>query len=1095
LGVSPPALFLTAYAEILTAWSASPRFTINIPLFNRALAHPQINDVVGPFTTVELLAVDNSGVESFAERARRIQRRLLEDLEHRQFDGVRVQRELVRVRGAENAAMPVVFTSLLDHRFTESAEGLGTVVRSINQTAQVWMDLHADEVRGEFVLKWDAVEGLFPEGMVRDMLDALRGVLEGVAQGEADRVHAGTTLLPAPQAVRRAEVNRTSAPCSDLLAHQLIERHARERPGHPAVIAGAQRLTYGELDRVANAIARTLRGRGVRPDRLVAVAMEKGWEQVAAVLGILKAGAAYLPVDVESPPARLKYLLEHGEADVVLTQERLDTALEWPTGVLRLCVDRRSDSESSDAPLEPVQTPSSLAYVLYTSGSTGTPKGVMIEHRSVVNRMTDVIERFGITPDDRVIAVTALHHDLSVFDIFGGLGAGATLVIPEHAQRRDPAHWAALVAQERVTTWNSVPAFVEMLVEYAEACPPAVRAGLGSLRRIVMSGDWIPVSLPDRIRRISPATEVIGAGGPTETTVWDICYPIGSVAPAWKSIPYGTPMTNALYRVLDQHGEDRPDWALGELCIGGVGLARGYWRDAERTAEKFVRDPVSGERLYRSGDLGRWRPDGLIEIVGRTDFQVKIGGQRIELGEIESVLLQHPQVSNVVVTAVGETGAKRRLVGYVVPKDGVAPSEPDLASHVARHLPPYMVPTAWVHLEKLPLSPNGKVDRRALPKPSDQVPGAGREKSPAADGGNLESRVGRIAADILQLDTVDPEESLLSYGANSIDLVRLGNRLEKELGSRPRIDELFRLQTVRALAGWYRERSGGIEETDAASPEPRTEVERIIASFRVLLDPAERDAFKEKSPGIRTDLGGKPAVALVGEDESTLTQRYERRVATRRFSLKPVPLQALSRTLECFRRVLTDGKPKYAYASAGGMYPNQVYLHAKAGRVEGLTGGSYYYHPIEHRLIVLEPNVELDRSIHIPFINQPVFDEAAFSLFIVARLAAIAPAYGDRSWHFVTLEAGIMTHALELAAAEAGIGLCHIGTIEFGGVRRLLHLEESDLLVHSLVGGRPVSHGDGSAAGGSPADVLQRIAELSPEEVRRLLDAQRAGDG
>src|SRR5919109_615600 len=235
--------------------------------------------------------------------------------------------------------------------------------------------------------------------------------------------------------------------------------------------------------------------------------------------------------------------------------------------------------------------------------STGSPKGVMIEHRSVVNRMTDVIARFGLTEKDRVIAITALHHDLSVFDIFGGLAAGATLIIPEHAQRRDPAHWSDLVTRERVTTWNSVPAFVEMLVEYAEGRPRGDRPQLESLRRVVMSGDWIPVSLPDRIRRLAPDVEVIGSGGPTETTVWDIYNPIGEVDPTWTSIPYGRPMTNATYWVLDDNGEERPDWVPGELYIGGVGLARGYWRDPEKTVEKFIQHQGAG-RLYRSGDRG-----------------------------------------------------------------------------------------------------------------------------------------------------------------------------------------------------------------------------------------------------------------------------------------------------------------------------------------------------------------------------------------------------------------------------------------------------------------------------------------------------------
>jgi SagB-type dehydrogenase family enzyme len=348
-----------------------------------------------------------------------------------------------------------------------------------------------------------------------------------------------------------------------------------------------------------------------------------------------------------------------------------------------------------------------------------------------------------------------------------------------------------------------------------------------------------------------------------------------------------------------------------------------------------------------------------------------------------------------------------------------------------------------------------------------------------------------MAADILRIDAVDPEESLLNYGANSIDLVRLGNRLEQELGVRPRIDELFRRQSVRALAGWYEERSPSGDATPAPAEEPRTEIDRIIASFRVFLDPTERDAFKDTEPGIRHDVDPGRAVRFAGTDEEVLAARYAQRHAVRQFSLRPLPRASLARMLECFRRVRVEGKPKHEYASAGGAYPNQVYLHVKKGRVEGLPGGTYYYHPVEHALHPLEVDVELDRSIHIPFINQPVFDEAAFSLFIVARLSAIAPVYGDRSWHFAVLEAGLMSHALELSAAEQEIGLCHIGTVSFDRIHELFHLERSDVLVHSLVGGRPVVNNGAAAPGGAAADLLNRIAELSPEEVERLLEAHQ----
>ena len=406
---------------------------------------------------------------------------------------------------------------------------------------------------------------------------------------------------------------------------------------------------------------------GVKPDKAVGIVMDKGWEQVVAVYGTLKSGAAYLPIDPTFPKERILHLLKHGEVTQVLTQSWIDKKLEWPDSVQRICVDTINLTAMDQGDLPAVQKSDNLAYVLYTSGSTGFPKGVMIEHRSVVNRVLDVNQRFNITKDDRVIAITGLQHDLSVYDLFGTLLAGATLVIPNSEERLNPAYLTELMVQEQVTIWNSVPAFMEMLVDYLEnnidgECPLPT-----SLRQVMMSGDWIPVTLPNRIRKSIQNTRVCSLGGPTETTVWDICYPIEKVDPEWKSIPYGRPMVNAKYYVFSESLKECPDWVVGELYMTGVGLARGYWRDDVRTAERFINNPKTGKRMYRSGDLGRYLPDGNIEIVGRADFQVKIRGYRIELGEIESAINKHADVREAVVTVSGDSQLDRRLIAYVVP--------------------------------------------------------------------------------------------------------------------------------------------------------------------------------------------------------------------------------------------------------------------------------------------------------------------------------------------------------------------------------------------------------------------------------------------
>jgi amino acid adenylation domain-containing protein len=1107
-GLTTTGILLAAYAEVLSLWSKSPTFTLSVPRFNRLAAHPQVTEIAGEFASFSLVAVDTSGPESFEARARRIQQQLWDDLDHSAYGGVRVLRDLARLQAGGPAAMPIVFTSApqdgtgRDAYPTIAAAELGEVVYTINQTSQVWLDNHVYEHDGELFCDWDTVDELFPVGMSEDMLQAFLDLVCRLAEDDAawqwDWADSTRHLLPAAQREQRDAVNATDAPVPDGLLHSVLDRQAAERPDQPALTSNRHTLTYDELSLLSRRWGRRLRELGARPNTLVAVVMEKGWEQVVAALGVQQSGAAYLPIDAGLPRERLWYFLENGEIDLVLTQSWLDERLEWPERVRRLCVDRESLADVDDRPLAPVQQPDDLACCIYTSGSTGLPKGVMLTHRGVMNSIVDTNRHFGIGPSDRVLAVTALHHDMSFYDIFGMLEAGGTLVMPDAAGRRDPSHWSELMRRERVTVWNSVPAMMDMLLEYAEGRTGALP---DSLRLAFLGGDWIPLSIPDRLTAQAEDARVVSVGGPTETTLWNIWYPVEAMDPAWRSIPYGRPIANTRYYVLNDALVDCPVWVPGEMYVAGVGVSPGYWRDEAKTRAKFVSHPVTGERLCRTGDLGRYRPDGTIEFVGRADFQVKINGQRIELGEIEAALQEHPAVRAAIVMAVGDAQGKKRLVGYVVPTEPDRSDTDELRRFLLAKLPEHMVPTAYVPLERLPLSRNGKIDRLALTAMAPES--AASAPAPAQQSTNI-ARVAHIVANVLQVDQPDPTANLLTLGANSLDMVRIGNRLEAELGSRPRMDEIFRLQTIEALAGYYDEKQPEQDApttgSDQTLPPGNAGAEIDLSSYRVLIEPAEREAFKKRQLGIRPD-DERASVRLPRPAiDDALRGAYATRRSQRAFSLKRIPFDALGRFLSCLMQITLDGKPKYRYASPGGLYPTQVYLHVKPGRVEGLDGGTYYYHPIEHQLVSLHPGAEIDRSIHIPFINTPIFDEAAFSVFLVAQIDAIGPGYGEQSLRFVTLEAGVMAHLLESAAPAAGLGLCQIGSLEFDRIRHLFDLDRTHVLIHSLLGGL-VDHGrddgaegaDDEARGdlGKVASTLERIKKLSAEEVRALLDANR----
>ncbi|HVR07521.1 MAG TPA: amino acid adenylation domain-containing protein, partial [Thermoanaerobaculia bacterium] len=657
-GLTPSGLLLAAFAETLAAWSKTGRFALSLTLFNRLPLHPQVNRLVGDFTSLTLLEVDSAAAPTFEERARRLQRQLWDDLDHRYVSGVRVLRERGRREGrAARLSMPVVFTSTLTlggaagQAATPAASGsaLGEMhhVWSVGQTSQVWLDHQVSEQAGGLLFNWDAVEELFPAGMLDDMLAAYVEILGRLADREETWREAAPLRVPAAHLALYAAANATAAPAPAGLLHGPFLEQAARQPLGWAVLSPERRLRYGELRRLAGGVGRRLRASGVEPATLVAVVMSKGWEQVVAALGVLAAGAAYLPIDAELPRERRDELLRQGEVRVALTQPRWAAALPWPpelTVLEVLAVDAAAAADAvADAPWpEPPRGARELAYTLFTSGSTGVPKGVMIEHGAALNTVVDVNRRFAVGPTDRVLAVSSLSFDLSVYDLFGLLAAGGAVVVPEAAAARDPRRWLELMDEHRVTVWNTVPALAEMLVEYAVGQGSPLPS---SLRLVLLSGDWVPVGLPGRLRGLCPGeVEVVSLGGATEASIWSILYPIGEVEPSWRSIPYGRAMANQGCEVLDARLAPRPLWVPGELHIGGLGLARGYWHDAEKTAAAFVTRPATGERLYRTGDLARWLPDGTIELLGREDLQVKIHGHRIELGEIEAALARCPGV-------------------------------------------------------------------------------------------------------------------------------------------------------------------------------------------------------------------------------------------------------------------------------------------------------------------------------------------------------------------------------------------------------------------------------------------------------------------
>nr|WP_294546417.1 amino acid adenylation domain-containing protein [uncultured Rhodopila sp.] len=662
-GLTASALIAAVYADILAAWSRRDRFSVTLTRF---AAPPGMEGVIGDFTSTMLLEVDSTA-PTFLDRALTLQRRLVADMDHAGQSGVAVLRELRR-RRPDFEPVPVVFTSTLGHPGLDPdapspLAWLGETVYAITQTPQVAMDHHVLEEDGALVAGWDVVEALFPPGVLDAMVSAYGVLLHDLAAGTGWERRVVDAIRPSV----RASMVPGPAPA---LLHAAFECQAAATPLRPAVIAADRTLDYATLDQAATRLA----GRivtaleGAPRDRLVAIECAKGWRQVLAVLAVLKAGAAYLPVDPALPAERRRYMTAQGEA-LLLEPAWLDAALEGPVPALPAVGD-----------------PARLAYVIYTSGSSGRPKGVMIEHQAAVSTVAEINRRWGVGLDDRVLGLSSLSFDLSVYDIFGPLSAGGALVLPSAEATRDPSEWARLLTRHGVTVWNSVPALMAMLVEHGVPQETI-------LRLVMLSGDWVPLQLIDRLRAAVPAARLVALGGATEAAIWSNAHEVSELDPDWPSIPYGTPLAGQMLHVVNGRGEEAPDWVAGEIEISGAGLARGYWRDPAQTAERFRIDTLTGERRYRTGDLGRFRPyrgasgPTPIEFLGREDFQVKVLGHRIELGEVEAALAAHPDVAQVVVAALPHAGDKA-LHAFVVPgKEAWDRARFLLERHGVRRLP------------------------------------------------------------------------------------------------------------------------------------------------------------------------------------------------------------------------------------------------------------------------------------------------------------------------------------------------------------------------------------------------------------------------
>jgi len=631
----------------------------------------------------------------------------------------------------------------------------------------------------------------YREDRIDRMIDHYQQLFTAVIKDPGQKIGALDMLTQSEQDALIAFNNTTVPYSNQTTVVELFEEQVLKTPDHIALQLGKEGMSYKELNEKANHLAHYLIGLGLNRADNIGLLVTRGFDMIIGMYAILKAGATYVPIDPDYPLDRQQYILNQSSVKLILADDdypvkdsfRSDQFIKM--NALEL---NKYSNVNPGIKIDPTQ----LAYTIYTSGSTGRPKGVMIEHHSVVNLVQWVNTTFNVGPGDRLLFITSMCFDLSVYDIFGMLSAGGTLVIAVKQEVQDVKKLQEMMQEHAITFWDSVPTTIDYMIRELESSGRSYTQT--ALKTVFMSGDWIPVDLPERIKKYFPKTAVISLGGATEGTVWSNYFPVEETKSEWRSIPYGKPLQNNFFYILNEQLQPVPQGVIGELYIGGVGVARGYANDKEKTDYSFVKDPFNthaGGMMYRTGDLGRMLPDMNMEFIGRRDDQVKIRGFRVELGEIESVLTQCDMVRQAIVLAKNDRENKKRLIGYIIPNASY--NQEAVIAHLKSKLPEYMIPSLWLKLDSLPLTSNGKIDKKALPDIEAIEQTKDQYVPPSND---MEKIFVNIWQSVLQLDKIGIRDNFFELGGHSLIAVQVVTKIETETGKNLPLAIFFKYPTI-----------------------------------------------------------------------------------------------------------------------------------------------------------------------------------------------------------------------------------------------------------------------------------------------------------
>lgn len=849
-------LFMTLEASfmvLLRRLSGQDDFLVGTPLSGRSQAETE--NVIGCFLNTVVLRARFNEETNFCTLLSDVRQRVLGAYEHPDLPYEYLVSQLMHERSMTRTPLLQVMFFLHNKAGASQMSRVSSNYRLHSGTSKFELSLTFSETENGLQGLFEYSTDLFEAKTIQRICGYYRTLLESIVENP-DAAIATLTMLPITE---REELlvgwNNTAVqrPERDLCLQALIEQQAAKTPDQPAVAFADESLTYGELDRRANQLARHLQKRGVGPDVLVGLSVERSLDMMVGLLGILKAGGAYIPLDPSFPADRLAYMVEDSKMGVLVTHRGLDARLlAKPAQVVRLDSDWDEISKQSvDRVVVKDANPRNLAYVLYTSGSTGKPKGVEIQHFAVVNFLLSMRKEPGFTAADTMLAVTTLSFDIAGLELYLPLISGGKVAIASYEETHDPVKLQERMEKSAYTVMQATPATWRALIH-------AGWKGSANIK-LLCGGEAFPPDLAKEL--LSRCGQLWNMYGPTETTIWSTVHRVSS---SDGSVPIGHPIDNTQVYVLDARRNLVPAGAIGELYIAGDGLARGYLNRPDLTADRFVPSPyVADARMYRTGDMARWLPGGTLECLGRVDNQVKIRGFRIELGEIEAILNNYRGIRQSAVVAREDGTGEKGLVAYYETREGVeAPVVADIRAHLKKSLPDYMVPSRFMAMAALPLTPNRKIDRKALPAPEDQAPASGQEIAAPQD--EIEKMLAQIWSQLLKVKNIGSKSDFFELGGHSLAAVQMLAEVRNATGKSLPLATLFEASTIEALAailrreGWTPSWSSLVPIRTAGSKKPLFLVhgaEGNVLLYRQLtdhLDP-ERPVYGLQSQGLNGD--------------------------------------------------------------------------------------------------------------------------------------------------------------------------------------------------------------------------------------------------